>query len=127
MRHYLVILTLVAVLAIAAGFGFSGSSVGMRINVPFDFYAGDQQLPAGEYTFLMESGLAATGSKVVVRSPNGEGLFFLITRPGRDETASRLLFNKYGSRHFLSSVSIQGFKASVRIAKLEKELREVGS
>ena len=95
----------------------------MRINVPFDFYAGDQQLPAGEYTFSMESGLVATGSKVVVQSPNGEGLFFLMTRPGTDETASRLLFNKYDNRYFLSSISIQGFKASVRITKLEKELR----
>ncbi len=123
MRHSLMILSLVAVMAIAAGFGFAGSIAGMRISVPFDFYAGDQQLPAGEYTFSMESGLVATGSKVVVQSPNGKGLFFLMTRPGTDKTASRLLFNKYDNRHFLSSISIQGFKASVRITKLEKELR----
>ena len=107
MRKHLVILSLIAVLALAAGFGFAGSNVGMHVNIPFDFYAGDQQLPAGEYAFSMESGFAATGSKVVVQSANGEGLFFLITRPGTDETASRLLFNKYDNRHFLSSISIQ--------------------
>ena len=98
MRKHLVMLSLVAVLALAAGFGFAGSNVGMRINVPFDFYAGDQQLPAGEYTFSMDSGLAATGSNVIVRSGNGTGMCLLLTRPGTDETASRLLFNRYDNR-----------------------------
>ena len=123
MRNNLVILSLVAALALTACVAFAGAPVGMRINVPFEFYAGDQRLPAGEYTFEMESGLVATGSRVTVQSKDGAGLFFMMTQPGTDEASSRLLFNKYGNRHFLTSVSIQGFKAAVSATKLEKELR----
>jgi hypothetical protein len=47
----------------------------------------------------------------------------LVTRPGTDAIDSKLLFNKYGNKHFLSSVSIQGFKAGVKMQKLERELR----
>jgi hypothetical protein len=123
MRNKMVVLSLVAALALTASAGFAGANVGMRINIPFDFYAGDQSLPAGEYTFAMESGLVATGSKVTVHSQKGTGLCFLITRPGTDEGASRLLFNRYGNKHFLTSVSIQGFMAGVKTTKLERELR----
>jgi hypothetical protein len=123
MRNNLVVLSLAAVLALTAGFGFAGANAGMRISVPFDFYAGDRQFSAGEYTFAMESGLEATGSLVAVRAKDGTGICFLVTRPGTDESTSRLLFNKYGDKHFLASVSVQGFKAAVRTTKLEKELR----
>jgi hypothetical protein len=123
MRHHLAILSLVAVLALTAAIGYAGANVGMRINVPFEFYAGDQTLPAGEYTFAMESGLVATGSQVTIQTKDGKGVCFLLTQPATDEAASRLLFAKYGNKHFLSSVSIQGFQAAVKATKLERELQ----
>jgi hypothetical protein len=123
MRKNIVILSLVAVLALTASAGFAGGTVGMRINIPFNFYAGDEQLPAGEYTFAMESGRDATGSQVTVHSKDGKGLCFLLARPGTDETASRLMFNKYGNAHVLNSVSINGFRAALKTTKLERELR----
>jgi hypothetical protein len=122
MRNNLVILSLVAVCTLFAGFGFAGQAT-MRISVPFDFYAGDQQLPAGEYTFQMGSPLAHTASVVTVRQKEGMGLCVLLTQPGTDTADAKLRFNKYGNKHFLSSVSIQGLKAGVRMIGLEKELR----
>jgi hypothetical protein len=122
MKNNLVILSLVAVFTLFAGFGFAGTAT-MRISVPFDFYAGDQQLPAGEYTFQMGSPLAQTASVVTVRAKGGEGLCILATQPGTDLADAKLLFNKYGNKHFLTSVSIKGLKAGVQMMQLEKELR----
>ena len=123
MRHHLALLSLVAVLALTAAIAYAAANVGMRITVPFDFYAGDQILPAGEYAFAMESGLAATGSQVTIQAKDGKGICILLARPDTDEAASRLLFAKYGDKHFLSSVSIQGFQAAVKTTKLERELQ----
>jgi hypothetical protein len=123
MRKNLVVLSLVAAFTLMASFGFAGSGTAMRITVPFDFYAGNEQLPAGDYTFEMASGITQTGSLVTIRTQKGVGMCMLITRPGTDAADSKLLFNKYGDRHFLSAVSIQGFTAGVKMQKLEKELR----
>jgi len=123
MRKNLVVLSLVAAFTLMASFGFAGSGAAMRITVPFDFYAGSEQLPAGEYTFEMASGITSTGSLVTIRTQKGMGMCMLITQPGTDAIDSKLLFNKYGDKHFLSSVSIQGFKAGVKMQKLEQELR----
>jgi hypothetical protein len=123
MRKNLVVLSLVAAFTLIASFGFAGSRAAMRITVPFDFYAGNQQLPAGEYTFEMASGLTQTGSLVTIRTQKGVGMCMLVTHPGKDAIDSKLLFNKYGDNHFLSSVSILGFTAGVKMHKLERELR----
>jgi hypothetical protein len=123
MKNNMVILSLVLVLALMASVGVAGASELMRIHVPFDFYAGNQQVPAGDYTFSMESSLSATGSRVKINSKDGEGICLLLTQPGQDESTSRLLFNKYGNKYFLTSVSIRGFKAALKATKLEQELR----
>jgi hypothetical protein len=122
MKKNLVILSLVAVCTLFASLGFAGTAT-MRVRVPFDFYAGDQQLPAGEYTFQMGSPLAQTGSVVTVRAKEGTGMCILVSQAGTDAGDTKLLFNQYGSKHFLSSVSIQGLKAGLRMVQLEKEMR----
>jgi len=97
----------------------------MHVSVPFDFYAGDQQLPAGEYDFEMGSGLLPTTALVTLWTGNGNGICILNTQGGSvaGPSANHLRFNKYGDKHFLAGVSIQGFKAGFRMLKLEKELR----
>jgi len=95
----------------------------MRISVPFDFYAGTRHLAAGDYVFEMGSGLAQPASVVTVRQKEGTGLCVLLTQTGTDADSTKLVFNKYGDKHFLSSISIQGLKAGIQMAKLEKELR----
>ena len=125
MKNNLVLLSLVAAFTLMAGFGFAGTGVTMSINVPFDFYAGDQKLPAGEYRFEMGSGFLPTAAVVTVRAKDGAGIWMMVTDAASDENASsnQLSFNKYGDRHFLSSVSIQGFKAGVKMLKIETETR----
>lgn len=125
MKNNLVVLSLVAAFILTASFGMAGTGVVMTINVPFDFYAGDQKLPAGEYRFEMGSGFLPTAAVVTVRAKDGTGIWVMATQAGTDESASlnQLSFNQYGDKQFLSSVSIQGFKAGVKALKIERETR----
>ncbi len=108
MKNNLVVLSLVAALALTASFAFSFTGATMRVSVPFDFYAGDQQLPAGEYVFEMGSSFLPTGNLVTVRTAEGAGMVVMLTRPGteRNLDSDHLLFNKYGDQHFLSCETI---------------------
>jgi hypothetical protein len=123
MRKNLALMNLVIAFALMAGFGFAVSGATMRVTVPFDFYAGSRLLPAGAYTFEITSSTAQTGSLVTILTREGVGMCMLGAQPGTDAAAGQLLFNKYENQYFLSSVSIQGFKAEVKMQNLEKEVR----
>ena len=125
MKKNLVIWIMVTIFGSMAGFVYAGAGIGMRINVPFDFYLEDQLLPAGEYSFEMDSGNYATAAHLVVWSVNGENNRMLFTSPGtvRNTNLNQLSFNKYGEKYFLSDVLVGGHKATVKTFKLERELR----
>ncbi len=125
MKNSLVVLGLLALFTVTASSVFAGSPVAMHVNIPFDFYAGGQQVAAGEYVVEMTSGLMATGSTVIIRKKDGEGICILLTQPGTNDTlASNMVrFNQYGDRLFLSSVSMMGVRTGFRMHKLERELR----
>lgn len=123
MRKNLRVLSFVAVCTLFSSFALAGPGATLRINVPFDFYAGNQQLPAGNYVFEMGSGSVDRAPIVKVSTKNGEGICMLVTLPGTGDADERLLFNKYGNKHFLAGASIRGIKAGIPMQKLEKELR----
>jgi len=116
MKHNLVSLSMVGVLALTAGFGFAGSNIQMHVNVPFSFYAGEQQLAAGEYLVEMESGNLPSEKIVTLRAQNGNGVCVLAAQPETktDPSLNQLQFKKSGEKRVLSGVSIQGFKAAVQ-------------
>jgi len=125
MKKNIIFLSLVVVLTMTVSIAYAGSAKSMVIYVPFEFYMGDQLLPAGEYNFEMNSRLMPTASVVFVRTDEGKGVRFLLTRPeaNKGSNQSNLSFNQYGERHFLSSVSIGVYKANIAMSKLEEELR----
>lgn len=125
MKKNLVLLGLVVVLAGTANLMFGGTGAGMRINVPFDFYVGDQLLPKGEYIFNMGTVGLAAASSVTVRSKDDTEMKLLTTIPNVNEnpTIASLRFNRYGNKHFLTSVAIRSFKANLKVTRLERELR----
>jgi hypothetical protein len=73
----------------------------------------------------MNSGSFATASQLTLWSIQGPEHKLALTTPGteRNMTVRQLSFNKYGNKYFLSSVSIGGHKATVKMFKLERELR----
>ena len=125
MKRNLVFLSMVVVFSLIASFSFSGAKAVMHVSVPFDFYMEEQLLPAGNYDFEIGPGQDAIASFVTVRSEDGAGIRMMTTQPGVDANATTnlLRFNQYGEKHFLSSVSINGNKASLKMIPLEKELK----
>jgi hypothetical protein len=94
-------LVVVAIFAVLAGSGLHAQSIDMRATVPFDFHAGQQLMPAGEYA------IHAQGSAVLLRRADsrGPGVIFLTNRTTRgDPPDARLDFQCYGSDYFLTAI-----------------------
>jgi hypothetical protein len=124
MKKNIVLLGVVAVLAGMTGLLFAGAGAEVRINVPFDFYADGQLLPAGEYVFNMGLVGPDTASSIVIRSKDGAERRLVATMPDVNENTANayVQFKQYGDKYLLSSVAIRSFKANLKITTLEKEL-----
>ncbi|MGC1613801.1 MAG: hypothetical protein WA736_03865 [Candidatus Acidiferrum sp.] len=98
----------------------------MKVNIPFDFVAGDRALPAGEYTVTVsgplhtlilndrkDSASAILGSHAVLAA--------------EAQSQSKLIFNRYGDRYFLSQVWSEGNYSGRQLSKSarEKEVAQV--
>jgi hypothetical protein len=119
-----------AVLAIFAALpcaGLRAQTLDMRAQIPFNFYAGDKSMPAGEY-FIHEE-----GAVVFLRTLDDASLSrILITvgAAGRNSShESKLVFNRYGSEYFLSTIwdSYAEDGRQVRWTAREKELAKRGN
>ena len=119
MKKTLAFLSFVVILATMATLATAGSAVVLRGEIPFDFYVGDQMLPAGEYQFEMGRVTEATTSSVTVRSKDGKVLAFVPTRPGvsNGTTSNQIIFNSSGGNYVLASVESPGYKANLKKTK----------
>jgi hypothetical protein len=121
----MVLLGAIALLAGTTGLLFAFTGVEARATIPFDFYIENQLLPAGEYVFNMGRAGYATSSAVTVRSKEGVVILMVstLTDVNEDHSNAYLKFNRYGNKHFLSSVAIRSYKANLVATNLEKEMR----
>jgi hypothetical protein len=112
-------------LTLMACFAFAGNGTEMNVTIPFDFYAGSQLIPAGEYKFEMGALNHGSASSVIMRTKDGSGVSVLVTMPdvNRSTFQNHLRFNQYGAKYFLSSIAISSHKANLKPTKLEQELR----
>lgn len=104
----------ISLFVLAAVTPLSAQTAWMRMQVPFQFLAGDNLLPAGEY----EVELAPTLNRMTIRPMDGSAGLFLpigatqLTRLTPDK--GKLVFYKYGSHYVLRRVwnsdSVQGFE-----------------
>lgn len=94
-----------------------------KLTVPFDFTVGQTQMSAGTYE-ISSLGHGA----IVIRDTKAAAsvLSIVNTEPSRNnDSGTKLLFNRYGDKYFLSDVS-RGFGGGVMhlpTSKLEKEVR----
>ncbi len=97
-------LGLLALLAAASAFGQQR----MTFDIPFEFHAGTNVMPAGQYKVTqlsLESGLtgiACDACKVDVRVLTTAGA------SNNERTEGKLVFNQYGNTYFLSSIRSPG-------------------
>ena len=85
----------------------------LRVNVPFDFYVGDEMLPAGEYR-LVPAGIKGNGMYGMYRiySNDGKHSAFLDTtlvQTVNVSSKSHVVFKKNGRHNVLSEFSVAGW------------------
>ena len=88
-------------LAASLVYGQAGKTI--VVQVPFDFIAGHQQMPAGEYTVTVDT----SQSTVLLRNyAEGEALFVITYSEQAKRIPQRgmLVFTRYGEHHFLAQV-----------------------
>lgn len=110
---------------LSAGASAQAPNNTMKFHVPFDFTVGQQTLPAGEYvvSFLgRDSNLPA----VLIKSGDGRHARMLQMTPveaARARRSATLVFNRYGSRHFLAQVWTPAERAGLKVRGSSGERR----
>jgi hypothetical protein len=78
------------------------------VSIPFDFVVGGKTLPAGDYS-VKSSGSERT--LLLIDRQDASASIFLGTNPiiaSEPKSVSKLVFNRYGDRYFLSQVWTAG-------------------
>jgi hypothetical protein len=93
----------------------------MVVKIPFEFAAGNTTLPAGEYSVKISE---TNQALLLVNRMNSEASVILTTNPAEAreiQTDSKLVFNRYGDRYFLSQVWSAGFSHGRQLRKSARE------
>jgi hypothetical protein len=120
-KHMLLALAFIFFFITATAVVSRAQTVGLRVNIPFDFNVSERVLPAGDYLIL-----APKGQMLKLLGPNGTGALAL-TNPvsgTRPTGAGVVVFNCYGERCFLSRfwTARTGFGQEVLKSGFEKKL-----
>jgi hypothetical protein len=91
------------------------------VNVPFDFVAGSQNLPAGEYSVK----ISQTDARIVlIERKDATAAMFIGTNAvvaNAPQSESKLVFNRYGNHYFLSQVWNEGNSRGRQLMKTSRE------
>jgi len=91
------------------------------VNIPFDFAAGKTMLPAGEYSVKVSG---PTYSLILISRKDSAASAFINTNAVvtvNVQTESKLVFNRYGDRYFLSQVWSEGNSQGRQLVKTARE------
>lgn len=115
----------VGIIALAFASAMAASAQNQRslvVNVPFDFNVKGKTLPAGEY--LVKHGSSADSSGLIIKRRDGRGNAIVLTmtlESRESQTASRLVFRRYGEQYFLSQVWTSGESVGKELFKTKRE------
>lgn len=117
----------ISILVVVLAVPLPAQSLRMTANVPFEFMVGAMTLRAGEYSISLDS--FASPGVVQLRSFDGRRGAISQTQPvdvrGKDPAAAtKLVFNRYGDRYFLSEVC-DGYDSVGRIFPVSHAEREL--
>jgi hypothetical protein len=97
-----------------------------KVKIDFDFFAGKQLMPAGEYIIKLKSN--TTSHKfILVQQVDGSAQATVATVPNqnrRELEQGSITFNKYGSEYYLSGVALGDERVIHSVPKTRAE-REV--
>jgi len=112
---------LVVMVGIAIGVASAQSTEPLKFRTPFPFVVGDQLMPAGEYVMQVPS---ATGTLSFRSRADGDLNAYVNNVPVEKleaEDSYRLVFHRYGDRHYLSEIWVPGFKIGRMIVQHPSE------
>jgi hypothetical protein len=104
------------------------SSVPLIADVPFPFFVGNQQMPAGEYRFALRPDVGRTA--LAVRDENGAQVFVLSFAADAKKKGEEnwVVFTKYANnRHFLRQIVHAGDITASETLKSRTERQSVTS
>ena len=93
----------------------------MVVDIPFAFVAGNATLPAGEYRVQKLDGNSGV---LLIHCWDANASAFVITQavqPNEPPSVSKLIFNRYDNRYFLSQVWTAGSIRGRQLLKSPKE------
>ena len=114
-----VVLAVATTLAVLATPLFAQHSTLLRIDVPFNFVAENQQVPAGTYTIQ-----PILNGRLLIRGADGKFVTTVLSLPTPLETtatASQVVFRHYGDDYFLAQLWMQGQNTGREVLKGRKE------
>jgi hypothetical protein len=112
-----------SLLALVAAVGVHAQSSNFRVKVPFDFIAGSQTLPAGQYSVDQESFSGAMILKCLDHRGAAVVTGFPIQSAVSVQNEKKLVFHRYTNTYFLSQAWAGGdYGRQLRTTQLEREL-----
>jgi hypothetical protein len=122
LNHLMTSAVLLVSLGAAAGTGLQAQTMDLHAVVSFDWQVNGHQLSAGDYEIAKSD-----GSPVVTMrdNKNGKGIFMqVITQGTGHNTASRLVFHRYGDQYFLAAiVSPSGVTSQLPVSNAERAVQ----
>jgi hypothetical protein len=100
----------------------------LEANIPFQFYAGNTKLPAGDYRIQVLDNSDLTFMEISSMDGSVSALFQVRDAETNPEPAqSELIFNKYGDRYFLAKLFDEGNPEGSQVAEssYEKKIGQV--
>ena len=97
-------------------------TVHVRANIPFNFAAGSKTLPAGTYDVrTIENG---DSKMLLLQARDGSSSMIVGSNAAehlKPADKSKLVFNQYGSRYFLSEIWVNGNRRGRQLPKTSRE------
>jgi hypothetical protein len=123
-QFYIVVavLALLTVANLSSANAQSQSSSQLRVNIPFVFNVGDQNLPGGEYTIRCTN--PSSDVKVLeLRSSDGRETVLIRTSSvsGKPENNAKLVFNRYGAEYFFGQAWLASDSLGMQAPKTRTE------
>ena len=114
-------IVLVGSMAVAARAQTSGRTQ-LVADIPFQFSAGNQTLPAGEYTVLaVNADSSNVALKIQSRDGKSSALVQMITVTGKTQESAKLIFNRYGNHYFFAQAWVDGENGGLQAPKARSE------
>ena len=113
-----------AALALSLGAALSGPAAAqaqsVTVNIPFDFSANDQNVPAGKYRISLQ----APWHLFFVDTQSTKKQYLMVVQPTWEQNSQdggRLIFRRYGDSHYLYQVRMPGQGAGRQFVRSRAE------